>query len=280
MSQEQENQGVDDEVITIGEGGEAAVEPLELEEITIGTPEAPAGNEEEQGQDSSVIRQLRESQREEAKKRKEAERRLADLEERTKPAEQAAPEIGARPKLADFDYDEDAHEAAVERWYGQKRAREAFEAKQQATQEDMAKQQQQVVADYQAKVAALPVDKAKYQAAESEVVASLSPMQQAVLLKSPVAERVVMAIGNSPTHLEKLAKLNDPIALAMEIGRLETQLTTTKQKKSAPPPDRPMTGAGAGPADSALERLEAEAERTGDRSKVVAYKVQKRQATK
>lgn len=278
MSQEQDNMGVDDEVITIGEGGEIATEPPELEEITIGTPESPTGNEVEQ--ETPLIRDIRAAHREALKQRKDAERERDELRAQLKPVEQAAPEIGARPKLADFDYDEDAHEAAVEKWYGQKRAREAFEAKQQATQEDMAKQQQQVVADYQAKVAALPVDKAKYQAAESEVVASLSPMQQAVLLKSPVAERVVMAIGNSPTHLEKLAKLNDPIALAMEIGRLETQLTTTKQKKSAPPPDRPMTGAGAGPADSALERLEAEAERTGDRSKVVAYKVQKRQATK
>ena len=71
MSQETQEQGVDDEVIDQGEGQEAQAAEPELEEITIGTPEAPAGNEEEQGQDSSVIRQLRESQREEAKKRRE-----------------------------------------------------------------------------------------------------------------------------------------------------------------------------------------------------------------
>jgi len=100
------------------------------------------------------------------------------------------------------------------------------------------------------------------------------------LLESKVAARLVYAVGNpdSPEQLEALAKIKNPIALAMEIGRLEGQLTTKKTPKATPALDRPMGGGGGGAADSTLERLEAEAEKTGNRSKIVAYKMQKRQA--
>ena len=133
---------------------------------------------------------------------------------------------------------------------------------------------------YRAKAAALPVDKAKFQAAENEVMSTFNPMQQLILLKSPVAERLVMAIGNNPEKLDAISKLTDPIDLAMELGRIERQLTSTKQTKSAPQPDRPLSGVNSGPADTALERLEEEAMRTGSRTKVVAYKKQKASATK
>lgn len=278
MSQVSQGQGVEVEVIEPVEDEVKVVADPELEEITIGEPEAPTGNEE--GKDSSVIRQLRDSQREEARKRKEAERKLAEVEAKIAPVETSAPVVSAKPKLEDHDYDSEAYEVALEKWHEQKSARAAYEAKQRNAQEDTQKQQQKIVDDYRAKADALPVDKAKFKVAEQEVMASFNPMQQLILLKSAIPERLVMALGNNPERLDAISKLTDPIDLAFELGRTEKQLTSTKQTKSAPQPDRPLAGGGSGPADTALDRLEAEAEKTGDRSKVVAYKRQKRMASK
>jgi hypothetical protein len=46
------------------------------------------------------------------------------------------------------------------------------------------------------------------------------------------------------------------------------------KKRKAPAPDRAQSGSGAMPIDSdkQLEKLEAEAEKTGDRTKLIAYK--------
>lgn len=279
MSEESQEQGVVVEEIdpNLESEQQEAGQP-ELEEITIGEPEAPTGNEE--GKDSSVIRQLRDSQREEARKRKEAERKLAEVEAKIAPAETSAPVVSAKPRLEDHDYDAEAYETALDKWHEQKSARSAYEAKQRNAQEEENYRLQKIQDNYRAKADALPVDKAKFKAAEQEVRIALNPMQQLILLKSPVAERLMMAIGNNPEKLDAISKLTDPIDLAMELGRIEKQLTSTKAIKSAPQPDRPLSGVGSGPADTALERLEADAMKTGDRSKVVAYKKLKASASK
>jgi len=46
------------------------------------------------------------------------------------------------------------------------------------------------------------------------------------------------------------------------------------KKRKAPAPDKPLSGAGRMPGgpDKQLEKLEADAERTGDRTAVIAYR--------
>lgn len=260
-----------------GDQQEAQSEEVELEEISIAGAEAQAAEEAEQ--ETPLIRQVREAQREEAKKRKAAERELAEFKAKAAaPAQDQAPVVGAKPKLEDFDFDSDQYEAATERWYEQKQARAAYEAKQRSTEESKKAEHEKVLTTYRANAAALPVDQAKFKAAEAEVVSTFDTLQQNILLKSKAPERLVYAIGNNPAKLEELAKIKDPIALAYELGRVESSLTVTKQKKSAPAPDRPLTGGSSGNVDSTLERLEAEAEKTGDRSKIVAFRRQLRQA--
>jgi len=67
------------------------------------------------------------------------------------------------------------------------------------------------------------------------------------------------------------------VKLATAIGKLETQLKVSS-KKSPPPPEKAIrgSGSGSGSVDSTLERLRAEAEKTGNMSKVIAYKQQLR----
>ena len=60
------------------------------------------------------------------------------------------------------------------------------------------------------------------------------------------------------------------------VAKLETQLKVTNRK--APPPEKTVkTGTGrASAVDSTLERLREEAAKTGDMTKVIAYKRQQR----
>jgi len=223
MNDEQDT-GVVDEVIEDQEGEQQqqADEP-ELEEITIGDAEAPAANEGEQ--ESKAIRQVREAHREEQRKRKELERKVSEYEAKAKPVEEAAPVVGAKPKLEDFDFDSDQYEAALEAWHEKRSAKQAHEAKQRSAQEAVEQDRKKVFEGYQASAAALPVDKIKFQAAEKEVGASFSPVQQAVLLASPSAARIVYAVGNNPDKLESLAKIKDPIAPPPEISAGAIRIT-------------------------------------------------------
>ena len=86
---------------------------------------------------------------------------------------------------------------------------------------------------------------------------------------------VIYALGKVPAKAAELAKISDPIELAAELARLEGKLTMTK-RNAPPPPEQIVRGSAplSSQADKHLERLEAEAARTGDRTKVVQYKRQ------
>jgi hypothetical protein len=87
----------------------------------------------------------------------------------------------------------------------------------------------------------------------------------------------VYALGKNPKKLKELASITDPVKFAFAIAKLETQLKVSN-KKPAPPPEKVVGGTAPirGAVDSTLERLRADAERTGDYSKVFAYRKQKR----
>ena len=88
----------------------------------------------------------------------------------------------------------------------------------------------------------------------------------------------VYALGKNPKKLAELASIKDPVRFAVAVAKLETQLKVSTRK---PPPPPPKITSGSAPVsgsvDSTLERLRAEAERTGDYTKVIQYKRSKRQ---
>ena len=92
---------------------------------------------------------------------------------------------------------------------------------------------------------------------------------------------VVYALGKNPKKAKELASITDPVKFAIAVGKLETQLKVTN-RKAPPPPEKTLQGTGpkSGAVDSTLERLRADAEKTGDYTKVLQYKRQKREATK
>jgi hypothetical protein len=84
---------------------------------------------------------------------------------------------------------------------------------------------------------------------------------------------LVYALGKNPKRAKELASIKDPVKFAFAVARLETQLKVTKRKASSKPePTISGTGRPSGSVDNTLERLRTEAEKTGDYSKVYAYK--------
>lgn len=237
--------------------------------VTIGE-EAPPQEEDKPAPE--WVRELRKSHRELQKRNRELE---AKLNQDQAPK---APEIGKKPTLEDFDYDAEKFEASLAQWFERKRQADEHAAKVQA---DIEKQQQ----EWQAKLEGYGKAKAElkvkdYDDAEGIVQESFNTTQQGVILQgADNPALLVYALGKNPKKAKELASISDPVKFAFAIAKLETQLKVTN-RKAAPPPEKTVQGTGrvSGSVDSTLDRLRAEAEKSGDYSKVMAYKRQKRTA--
>lgn len=238
--------------------GEEAPED-EDEVVSFDDEAAPASGEAETG----LVKHLRAQLREKSKE-VEALRRQA-------PAQQTI-EVGEKPTLAGCEYDEDAFEQQLEAWKERKAA-----AEKQAREAQQAQQQQQQawaeeVQGHIAKKAALKFK--DVEEAEEAALASLSDIQQAVIVKAASNSALVMyALGKHPAKLAEISKITDPIKLAVAVSKLEGKMSV---KKRGGPPEPERIARGSAPVsagtDKHLERLEKEADRTGDRTKLIAYR--------
>ena len=203
-------------------------------------------------------------------------KREADaLKEASKPKEDDT--LGPKPTLAnptgnpEDEYDADKFEAALIEWTEKKRKYDESQAKKQETEKAaQAAWQQRVQANEEGKKS---IKAADVEECEAVVRDTLNPTQQALLVKyldnAPVA---VYALGKSEKHLKELASETDPILFAIKARELEKKVNVTP-RKTAPPPERRISGsASTQGSDATLEKLREEASRTGDISKVVAYK--------
>jgi hypothetical protein len=218
------------------------------------------------------VRDLRKSHRELQRKVREYESR-----EQTAPAQAAIPTLSAKPKLEDHDYDTDRYETALESWYKQKDAVESAKRQQQQQAEEQQRTWQSKLDGYAKAKTELKVR--DYEDAEATVQETLNVVQQGVVLQG--AENpalVVYALGKNPKKAKELASISDPVKFAFAIAKLESQLKVTATRKP-PPPERSAPAGNApisGTTDSVLERLRVDAERTGDMTKVIAYRRQQR----
>ena len=240
--------------------------------ITIGGDAPPA--EEDHATAPEWVRELRKNHRELQRKNRELEDRLKTSVPDTKPVT-----LGPKPSLESTDYDAEKFEKALESWYEQKRKVEEAQAKADAEVQAAQRAWQEKVDAYNKTKVSLKVR--DFEDAETVVQDSLSTTQQGIILQG--AENpamVIYALGKNPNKAKELASITDPVKYAFAIAKLETQLKVTQRK--APPPEKTISGSAgiSGTVDSTLERLRAEAEKTGDYTKVTRYKAQKRQAGK
>lgn len=214
---------------------------------------------------------------------KKARERIAELERKLQPSEDEAP--GDKPTLESCGWDEEAKDKALLEWNDKiqrKAARDAQRAQQQA----------QAKAEADAKAAKLEegykaskaewaprVGAKPYEVAEKAVASALGVDAQDILMK--VAKKpamVVYALGTRPALLEEFAKETDRDMFVARLKDMEASIKVKKKGTPPPPPDRRITGSGGSAGGSTLEKLREDAAKSGDYSKVDAFKRKQREA--
>lgn len=223
----------------------------------------------------SWVKELRKSHRELQRKNRDLELKLQTTQTETKPVM-----LSKKPTLEDADYDAERFEQALASWFDEKRQVDEVQAKVRHDEETQQQAWQNKLDSYGKARAELKVK--DYEDAEAFATELFTVTQQGVMLQG--AENpalVVYALGKNPKKAKELADIKDPVKFAFAIAKLETTLKVTN-KRSAPPPENVVRGTGrtSGTVDSTLERLRDEAARTGNMTKVIQYRAQKRSASK
>lgn len=247
--------------------GSEETETTEEETLVVGFEgDSPAPEEKEEAPE--WVKEVRATNRELKKKNRELEAKLSVNTAENNPAE-----LGTKPTLEDFDYEAEKYEAALLDWSDKKRKHEQSISKQQEEVEAKNAEWNKTLEDYGTAKNELKVK--DFDDAEEVVLSTLSEQQQSmILLGSDNAATLVYALGKNPKKAASLASIKDPVKFAFAVAKLETTLKVSNMKK-APAPERQVKGSAAsGGSDKALERLRADAAKTGDMSKVVAYKKQ------
>ncbi|MGB3465676.1 MAG: hypothetical protein WBA74_10410 [Cyclobacteriaceae bacterium] len=244
-SEQVENEDDQDLIVTIGDE-----EPEEVEK----TP-AP-----------KWVNELRKKARKLEKENKELKR--------GQPTEKKPVKLESRPTFESCDYDEDVFNDKLDKWKEDKRNYELQEAEKEEAKKTANKQWQDKLNNYEEKKRSLKVK--DFEEVEEDVVDVLSVEQQGLIVSgSDNPALVVYALGKNKKKLEELAKIKDPIKYVVAIVKLEAQLKVKNGKGSMIPESRVKTSGGTslnGNSKDVLERLRAEAAKTGDFTKLHAYK--------
>jgi len=258
----------DQEVLDLDEGD--IIDDEDEETPPADDDDAPRFADEEDQQpapENDLVKHLRQQIR-------DRDKRLAETQR------VAAPEpdivVGDKPTLESCGWDAEEYETQRDAWDDRKAA-----ADKQALKREEAKRAQEdawgkVTQDYATKKAALRYP--DRDAAEQTALETLSPTAQALIAKhADNSALFIYAVGKSPTKLAELARIDaegDPFAVVKAVTKMEANLTTKKTGARPPNPDVPVRGRpiAAVSGDKVLEKLEKEAERTGDRSKIIAHK--------
>ena len=241
--------------------------------VSIGE-EAPP--QEEQTQAPEWVRELRKTNRELQRQNRELQGKL----QATSHTENKPVALGAKPTLEAHDYDAERFEEALANWFERKRQTDEENAKQETEVMNQQKAWQAKLEGYGKAKAELRVK--DFEEAEAIAQELFNVTQQGVMLQgADNPALVVYALGKNPKKAKELSEIKDPVKFAFAVAKLEKDLKVTNRRQ-APPPERIVSGTGrsSGAVDSTLERLREEAARTGNMTKVIQYKQQKRTASK
>lgn len=238
--------------------------------------EAPPAEEDDNAA-PTWVRDLRKSNREKDRALRERDAEIARL--KGSPAQQAAVVVGEEPTFEGCDYDPDKFKAATLAW--SKRKDEVENQERTRTQVQEQQQAQWTTRLKAVDTAASKLGVKNHDEAMSAFEDQFSPVQRGIILggledaKTSAAMRY--ALGMNPKKAKELAAIADPVKFAIAIGKLEDKLTIAP-RKTAPVPERTLrsTGPTSGAVDSQLERLRADADKTGDYTKVHQYRQQQR----
>lgn len=235
--------------------------------ITIGEESPPP--EEDQAA-PQWARDLRKRQQELVRENRELKQKAEAL------ASPVTVVLGPKPTLETAEFDAEKFERDLEAWHERKRAADAEEATKRTAAENASKAWQARLDNHSKLKSELKVK--DWDEADAALESSLSVTQRGLIVHgADNSAQVFYALAKNPARLKALASETDPVKFAFAVAKLETQLKVTP-RRTAPIPERTVRGTATGAVDNQLARLEAEADKTGDRSKVAEYRRQKREA--
>jgi len=244
--------------------------------VTLGNE--PAGDDDAEPLDlpddaPKWAKRTREIAMERWRENRDLKRKLAELEAKAAPVVEE-PELGKEPDLEDFDYDTDAFKTAWREWDA--KAKEVEQRK-----DAKRKEAEQAQEAWQAKLNGYEEGKKRlrvtdFEEAEDLVQGLFDQTQQGIIVHGAKDAAVLAyAIGKNPEKAKELAAIKDPIAFAFAVSKLEEQVKVSTRKPTAKPEGvLTSTARNTSAMDNHLEKLRADAERTGDYTKVSAYRRQ------
>lgn len=252
-----------------GEGADTAAEEggdgqKKQDEFSVSIGEEP--EEEPHGPAPAWVKEMR-------KQNRELKKKLRQLEQ-APPAQPLDPavELGEKPTLEKAEYDTKKYEEDLAAWYKRKLAIDERAARVKAQAEEQQRKWNERLGSYERAKIVLGAD--DFDDAETVVKEHLDVVQQGILVHGAKnSALLVYALGKNPSKAQALGAIKDPVEFAFAAARLEAQLKVSEKKPTVPPENRVVgSGRPSISSDATLERLRAEAEKTGDHTKVVDYK--------
>lgn len=273
---------IEDETTTDTDLGEVVGEAVEVDgegakggegdadEVVVTLGDEPARTEEEDpARAPQWLKDLRKSNREKDRALREKDAEIARL--KGSHGQPAALVLGPKPTMADCDFDEALFETKLEEWHTTKRkVDDEVRTQEEAKRTQQAAWEKKLQAHEDAKRALKVRD---FDEAEATVEDHFSVVQRGILIDCAQNSAALQyALGKNPAKLKELAAIQNPAHFTWALAQLETKLKV-EAKRTAPPAERVIRGSGslAGTTDKVLEQLRAEADRTGDRTKVTKY---------
>lgn len=191
---------------------------------------------------------------------------------------QESPSVGEKPTLEKCEYDADVFEAKYSQWLDAKRKVEAEADSRKKQEEQKQAEWNDRLNHYKKLKSELKVS--DFDDAENAVVEQMSESQQAIIIKGGTnVAALIYAIGKNSKILKELSSIQDPVQFAFAVAKLETKVKIAQRKVTTTPEKAVRASSGtpsAAPAGKQLERLQAEAEKTGDFTQVMAFKRQQK----
>jgi len=244
-------------------------------ELNVPNPENASGEGEQnnEGSDDRTaapwVKDLRKRQAQLAKENRQLKEELYNLK---KP--QQSNELGPKPTLESCQFDSDVLADELEKWVSKKVELDAQAARQQAQQNAAVEAWNKKQNDYFAIKKEFVKEASDFENAEQNVIDILPEALRSDLIDlADNAVEVVYQIGNDIDLLEKLAGMNRT-QFAHALGKLGGGKRTASRAQGPAPRPEQMAAKGGTPktVNATLAQLRAEAERTGNYSKVIEYK--------
>ena len=238
--------------------------------------EAPDPIEQEAEEAPSWVKELRKKHRESERENKRLEKELSSLKSQLEPKLEPLPE---KPKFEDFAYDEDKYDAALQGWHEQKLKHESQQLNERKQAEAAQQQFEERRQAYHVRKSEIAKKAPDMDEAEELVTTMFDETKQGILLTAADdPAQLIYALAKNPKKLQDLASIDDPIRFTAEAAKLEARMKVTKRTPTTAPERKVKGSAPASAGSNQLERLREEAEKTGDYSKVIAYRKQRSQS--